>query len=240
MKTSIFLILVLSLYQIAQCQDAFAKIKSALYNFRDSIQEEQTHADVRFKREQAWCDSSIRKAQSILAYRTKDVKSVLGHINFLKNEINQTTNDLNSRKRRIVENTNTLERFKKERCDNNLNYVKSLREHKESIEILKLLRQDLVNYFQAWIKKPLKFGPIPNTQEFIEKMTRFSHLFDDANRKILIQLMESIKNLDKIDAPDVKKIACIEKLIVIQNKVEEVLLKLVEDMLITIEESLRS
>jgi hypothetical protein len=206
MKSSIFLVIVLSLYSIAQGQDAFAKIKSALYNFRDSIQEEQTHANVRFNREQAWCDSSIKKAQNILAYRTKDVKSVVGHINFLKNEITQTTNDLNSKKRRIVENTKTLERFKKERCENNLNYVKSLREHKESIDILKLLRGDLENYFQAWLKKPLKFGPVPNTQAFIEKLTRFSHLFDDSNRKVLIQLMESIKNLDKMDAPDVNSL----------------------------------
>lgn len=205
-STLIFFAFVLSLHQIAQGQDAFAKIKSALNNFRDSIQDEQTHADVRFKREQAWCDSSIKKAQAVLAYRTKDVKSVEAHIAFLKNEITQTTNDLESRKRRIVENTKTLERFKKERCENNLNYVKSLREHKESIDILKLLRGDLENYFQAWLKKPLKFGPVPNTQSFIEKLTRFSHLFDDSNRKVLIQLMESIKNLDKMDAPDVNKL----------------------------------
>jgi hypothetical protein len=205
-STLIFLIFVLSLNQIAQGQDAFAKIHSALSNFRDSIQSEQTHANVRFQREQTWCDNSIKKAQAILAYRTKDVKSVQGHISFLNNEITQTTNDLNSKKRRIVENTKTLERFKKERCENNLNYVKSLREHKESIDILKLLRGDLENYFQAWLKKPLKFGPVPNTQAFIEKLTRFSHLFDDSNRKVLIQLMESIKNLDKMDAPDVNSL----------------------------------
>jgi len=190
------LILVLSLSSYITAQDAFAKIKTALYNFRDSINTEQNDADVRYKKEKAWCKSSIAKAQATLSQRTKDVNDIAAHIKFLQNEITQTTSDKTSRQNRIKQNLATLERFKKERCENNLNYIKSLREHKESIDIMKLLRADLDNYFTTWLKHPQQKGKLA-AGAFIEKMSRFAHLFDDEHRNIFIQLVESMKSFDQ-------------------------------------------
>lgn len=195
MKTTvIFLIFVLCLSNYITAQDAFAKIKSALYNFRDSINTEQNDADLRHKKEVAWCAKNIAYAQKTLSQRTKDVNDIAAHIKYLQNEITQTTNDRNSRQDRIKQNNLTLERFKKERCENNLNYIKSLREHKESIDILKLLRADLVTYFNNWLKNPTKKNKLA-AGAFIEKMSRFAHLFDDEHRNIFIQLVESMKSL---------------------------------------------
>lgn len=196
MKTTVFfLILVLCLSNYITAQDAFAKIKTALYNFRDSINVEQNDADARHKKEVAWCAKSIATAQTTLAQRTKDVNDIAAHIKYLKNEITQTTNDRNSRQDRIKQNTLTLERFKKERCENNLNYIKSLREHKESIDILKLLKADLQTYFDNWLKNPTQANKL-GASAFIEKMSRFAHLFDDEHRDIFIQLVESMKSLE--------------------------------------------
>jgi septal ring factor EnvC (AmiA/AmiB activator) len=192
------LIFVLSLSNYITAQDAFAKIKAALYNFRDSINTEQADADARHKKDVAWCKDAINKAQTTLTQRTKDVNDIAGHIKYLENEIKQTTADRDSRTSRIKQNNLTLERFKKERCDNNLNYIKSLREHKESIDIMKLLRQDLVNYFDTWMKNPQAASKLA-AGAFIEKMSRFAHLFDDEHRNIFIQLVESLKSLSSKD-----------------------------------------
>jgi peptidoglycan hydrolase CwlO-like protein len=202
MKTTvIFLIFVLCLSNYITAQDAFAKIKSALYNFRDSINTEQNDADLRHKSEVAWCTKAITYAQRTLTQRTKDVNDISAHIKYLQNEITQTTNDRNSRQNRIKQNNLTLERFKKERCENNLNYIKSLREHKESIDILKLLRGDLQTYFNNWLKNPTRANKLA-ASAFIEKMSRFAHLFDDEHRNIFIQLVESMKSLSKRGSVD--------------------------------------
>ena len=205
MKTNtIFLILVLSLSNIIKCDDAFTQIKSALYNFRDSISLEQNQADIRYKTELAWCTKSIQTAQDTLTQRTNDVNDIVAHIKFLQNEIAQTTTDKASRESRIKQNDSTLEKFKKERCENNLVYIKSLREHKSSIDIMKLLKDDLNAYFTAWLKNPLEARKMNKQPMFIEKMSRFAHLFDDKHRSIFIQLVQAIKslgdNVTKLDA----------------------------------------
>jgi peptidoglycan hydrolase CwlO-like protein len=194
MKTTVFFVIfVLCLSNYIAAQDAFAKIKTALYNFRDSITTEQHDADIRHKKEKAWCKKSIADALATLNQRTKDVNDIKAHIKYLQNEITQTTNDRDSRQSRIKQNNLTLERFKKERCENNLNYIKSLREHKESIDIMKLLRADLVTYFDTWMKNPTAAAKLASGA-FIEKMSRFAHLFDDEHRNIFIQLVEEMKS----------------------------------------------
>ena len=197
--TTIFIIIVLTLsnYINAQKSDtAFEKIKGALENFLGSIQKEAIEIKTREKKSQEWCKNNIDKAQATLTARTKDVNDVKEHVKFLQNEIKETTTDKTHRSNQVTENEKTLNRFKKERCDNNLNYIKSLREHKTSIDIMKLLRQDLVTYFDDVIKNPKKAKNL-SAGSFIEKMSRFAHLFDEEHRNIFIQLVESIKSLNK-------------------------------------------
>ena len=115
MKSLFFIIFVLYLSNIIQADDAFAKIKSALYNFQDSITLEQNQADIRYKAELAWCTKNIQVAQDTLSARTKDVNDIAAHIKYLRNEIEQVTKDKESRQNRIKQNNLTLEKFKKER-----------------------------------------------------------------------------------------------------------------------------
>ena len=211
--TAIFLILVLTLsnYVSAQKSDtAFEKIKGALENFLGSIQKEDIETHGRQKKSEEWCKENIAKAQVTLTARTKDVNDVKEHVKFLVNEITETTNDKTHRSNQIKENEKTLNRFKKERCDNNLNYIKSLREHKSSIDIMKLLREDLVNYFDSVIKNPNKAKSLA-AGAFIEKMSRFAHLFDEEHRNIFIQLVESIKSLNNAARSDSEVVGDLDK-----------------------------
>ena len=210
--TAIFLMIVLTLstYVSAQKSDtAFDKIKGALENFLGSIQKEDVEIHQRQKKSLQFCKLSIGKAQATLDSRTKDVNDIKAHIKSLVNEITEVTADRAHRQHQIDENSKTLERFKKERCDNNLNYIKSLREHKTSIDIMKLLRSDLVTYFDNLMKNPKEAQSLASG--FIEKMTRFAHLFDDEHRAIFIQLVESIKSLTKTDRTDAETVGDLDK-----------------------------
>jgi len=159
-----------------QSQQVFDQVKSLLANFRGDIQREEVDASLRCAREDKWVSNQINLAIAKLAHRTKDVNDLKAHIKWLLNEIKETNNAIKNRQDRIAANLLLLEQFKKERCENNLLFVKSLREHIEGIEIMSLLRADIVEYFGKEKKKhPLKVA-------FFEKFSEFEHLLDEEHK----------------------------------------------------------
>ena len=182
---ALFFIILLSFTCLINTQQVFDSVKTLLLNFKSDIQKEQNDSDARCAEEEKWINLQINKAIAVLAHRTKDVDDLKAHIAFLRNEIQETQNDINSRQNRIQANNRLLEQFKKERCENNLLFVKNLREHIESIEVIGLLRQDLLNYFSGGQKKT----------SFLEKFAEFSHLLDEEHKLMLSQLSLKIRNL---------------------------------------------
>jgi peptidoglycan hydrolase CwlO-like protein len=130
--------------------------------------------------------NQINLSIALLAHRTKDVNDLKAHIKWLQNEIQETKNAIKHRQDRIAANLRLLEQFKKERCENNLLFVKSLREHIEGIEVMSLLRQDIVDYFAHRTVKNLSF---------LEKFAEFEHLLDDENKLVLSQLKTKLGRL---------------------------------------------
>jgi len=165
-----------------QSQRVFDQVKSLLANFKGDIQKEEVDATLRCKKENKWVTNQINLAIAKLAHRTKDVNDLKAHIKWLKNEIKETNNAIKSRQDRIAANLKLLEQFKKERCENNLLFVKSLREHIEGIEVMSLLRADIVDYF-----KSRKGGKRLRTS-FFEKFSEFEHLLDEEHKLVLSEL----------------------------------------------------
>jgi peptidoglycan hydrolase CwlO-like protein len=164
----------------------FDQVKSLLSNFRGDIQKEQIDAAARCSRENKWVVNQINLAIAKLAHRTKDVNDLKAHIKWLQNEIKETRNAIKSRQDRIAANLRLLEQFKKERCENNLLFVKSLREHIEGIEVMSLLRADIVDYFRSKSRKSVSF---------LEKFAEFEHLLDEENKLVLSQLKTKLAKL---------------------------------------------
>jgi len=187
---ALFFITLLSLTCLITTQQVFDQVKTMLVNFRSDIQKEQVDSDSRCQREEKFINAQINVAITVLAHRTKDVNDIKAHIAYLKNEITQTQNDIISREARIVANNKLLEQFKKERCENNLLFVKNLREHIESIEVMGLLRQDIVAYFRAGAAKKTAF---------LEKFAEFSHLLDEEHKLILSQLTSKLRALPDVN-----------------------------------------
>ena len=184
-STALFLIL-LSFICFVNSQRVFDQVKSLLSNFKGDIQREEVDASARCTREDKWVVNQINLSIALLAHRTKDVNDLKAHISWLQNEIKETQNAVKHRQDRIAANLRLLEQFKKERCENNLLFVKSLREHIEGIEVMSLLRQDIVDYFARRSKKSLSF---------LEKFAEFEHLLDDENKLILSQLKTKLAAL---------------------------------------------
>jgi len=184
-STALFLIL-LSFICYVRSQQVFDQVKSLLSNFRGDIQAEEVAASARCAREDKWVVIQINLAIAKLARRTKDVNDLKAHIKFLENEISETTNAITSRQNRIAANLRLLEQFKKERCENNLLFVKSLREHIEGIEVMSLLRSDIVAYFRSKSKK---------SAVFLEKFAEFEHLLDEENKLVLSQLKTKLAKM---------------------------------------------
>jgi len=186
---ALFFITLLSLTCLISTQQVFDQVKSMLNNFRGDIQKEQVESDARCKREEVFINHQIDVAIAVLAHRTKDVNDIKAHIVYLRNEIKETENDIRSREARIVANNRLLEQFKKERCENNLLFVKNLREHIESIEVMGLLRQDIIAYFRAGAAKKTAF---------LEKFAEFSHLLDEEHKLVLSQLTAKLRALPDV------------------------------------------
>jgi len=184
-STALFLIL-LSFICFVNTQRVFDQVKSLLSNFKGDIQREEVDASARCTREDKWVVNQINLSIALLAHRTKDVNDLKAHIKWLQNEIQETKNAVKHRQDRIAANLRLLEQFKKERCENNLLFVKSLREHIEGIEVMSLLRQDIVEYFAHRSVKNLSF---------LEKFAEFEHLLDDENKLVLSQLKTKLARL---------------------------------------------
>lgn len=193
MKTTVLFFTLLSLTHLIFAQKAFDSVKNLLVNFKQDIIKEQHDGDVRNEKDTAVCTKIVAEATAKVNSRQKDVDDLDKHIKWLENEKVESEKDKKTREDRLVANDKLLSDFKKQRCDNNLLFVKQLREHMEAIDVLSLLRGDINDYF----KNKKEDGKV-NTV-FIERFAEFSHLLSDENRLVFISLSQDVQNL-----PDVK------------------------------------
>lgn len=194
MKTTVIFLVLLALSSMTSAQKAFDQVRNLLTNFRDDIVKEQHDADVRNEKDEKECADKIAAAEKKVADRQKDVDDLKAHIQWLENEKSESEKDKKTREDRIEANAKLLADFKKQRCDNNLLFVKQLREHMEAIDIMTLLRGDINDYFAN--KK--ESGKV-NTA-FIERFAEFSHLLSDDNKQVFMQLSQAVNSLPDVDA----------------------------------------
>jgi len=154
------------------------------------IEKEQTDADARNKKDTEKCSQKIGDAMALVTQREKDVKDLQDHISFLENEKKERETDQADREKRINDNNDLLKKFKSERCENNLLFIKNLREHLESIDLMKILRGEVDNYFMS--KKPVKTA-------FLERFAEFSHLLSEEHRQIFLELSDAVQTLPEVD-----------------------------------------
>jgi len=193
MKTTVIFLTLLALSSVICAQNTFSQVKNLINNLTNDIVNEQKNADVRNEKDKAKCAKDIQDAIDKVNSRQKDVDDLDKHIKWLEHEKAENEKDLATRKERVAANEKMLVDFKKQRCDNNLLFVKQLREHMEAIDLLELLRKDINEYFQQ--KKAGKVNA-----SFIERFSEFSHLLGDTEKQVLLEISQSVNSLpDTVD-----------------------------------------
>jgi len=185
--TGIFCVALLVICYFASAQKVFDQVRNLLVNLRKSNVRDQQLADIREKAERAWCKREINNAVRLLARRQHDVDSLEKQIEYLVKTRIEARKDRASRIARIKANDALLAKFKKQRCDNNLLFVKQLKEHMQAIEIMKLLRGDIIAYFN---KKPAG-----ERGAFIEQFEEYANLLDETHRQVFSQLKTELTSL---------------------------------------------
>ena len=186
-STGIFFFILISICYVANAQKAFAQVRALMQNLKNSNVNDQKQADVREKNERAWCTRQIARAVKLLARRQHDVDSLEAHIQYLVKTRAEARKDRATRVQRIKNNLALLAKFKKQRCDNNLLFVKQLREHMQAVAVMKLLRGDIVAYFNA--------KPKGQRGAFVEQFEEYTSLLDEEHKAIFTELKSEITNL---------------------------------------------
>jgi len=185
--TGIFFFILISICYVANAQKAFDQVRSLMQNLKTQNLKDQTGANLREKNERAWCVKEVNKAVKLLARRQHDVDSLVAHVKYLVLTRVQARKDRATRVQRIKTNLALLKKFKKQRCDNNLLFVKQLREHMQAVEVMKLLRGDIVAYFNA--------KPKGQRGVFVERFEEYTNLLDEEHKQLFTELKSEITNL---------------------------------------------
>lgn len=208
---SIFLIALVSVAVLVRSESAFERVNNLLTALDHSIDKEQHDADSRNVKNVQWCKDEIERLTHELEVATSNWEEINKHIAFLNNEIQEALNAQKSREERIQKNIETTNKYKEQRCENNLLFVKTLREHMQGVRVMQLLRADIVDYFASkkQEQEASQSGPAANAgaessegpvlTDFIEQFTAFSHLLDSKHKQILIQLKNELDNLTNVD-----------------------------------------
>jgi len=186
--TGIFFTIILSVLYVSNAQKAFQEVRSLLVNLKKSNDDDQLNANVREKESDDWCKQQITDAEQLVAQRQKEVDDLKEHIEFLEKTRKEAETDKKTRQDRIVSNEALLKKFKTQRCDNNLIFVKQLREIMQAVDIMGLLRADLVEYFNK------KTEGTQGTA-FLERFVEYSHLLDEKHKQTFVQLKAELSSL---------------------------------------------
>jgi len=185
--TGIFFFILISIFYVASAQKAFDQVRTLLANLKASNHKDQAEADVREAAERAWCAKEVTAAEKLLAVRQHDVDSLEAHIQWLVKTRTEARKDRSTRQQRIKDNLALLKKFKEQRCENNLLFVKQLREHMQAVQVMTLLRADVVAYFDS--------KPAGQRGAFIEQFEEYTVLLDDEHKQIFTELKNELTNL---------------------------------------------
>jgi hypothetical protein len=197
MKTiaSIFIVIMVTMpliFSVRISADKFTEIQNQIKTFCDSISAEQLEANARFEKEKLWCAVNIKIAEELVAKRKKEVAALEAQVKALQDKIADNNKAITQYKNKIAENLRNMELYKKQRCDANFAYISLLREHYDSEDLLKQLREDLNVFLDKKIANP-NDESVKLPTAFIERISAFSHLIPAEHQTSLIETIKQVQ-----------------------------------------------
>jgi hypothetical protein len=127
--------------------ETLLQVFNLLTDLRRLNDEEQSQADARNVAEEAECASTIAALQQSLEQATQEWTEAKNHLKFVQDELKTTRDHIADLSQRYDRNLKRLEELSEHRCSQNAQFVQSLRQHKEALAALEILRAELANYF---------------------------------------------------------------------------------------------
>ena len=199
MKSSAIFLILLTIFSSVFSQRAFLQIETLLRRFNQSNINEQHEADIRELNERKWCDKNIGDAIQDVAKRLEDVNKTKKHIQVLTETQEKWETEIKEKTNRIKVSKDLLEKFKIQRCESNLLFVKNLRDHLDAVNILNLLRADIVTYFNSKRNKAADSARLSksNFVQRVLKLDNYANLLDISQKNVLSQLTKFADDVSK-------------------------------------------
>jgi chromosome segregation ATPase len=166
-----------------QTSGSFEDVYDLLVELQDLNSQEQQDADARNITEEAECRDTHQTLSDSLANALDEKVRADQNVTDLQEQIKDNNDTINYLEKKVAENEELLDRLKDQRCEENEAFIEQLMEHNEALDIIRLLRQDLRDYFN---------GEYVDLMETSETLMSYSHLFagDDAALTELLQKID--------------------------------------------------
>ena len=128
-------------------KDIFQTVYKEIELLEQSIIDEQNTADADALAMQESCTTTIGDLEGIEANAKAQADADTQARENLENEAANRANEIAALEERYQRNQNRTDELSSQRCTDAMLFVKDLMSHKESLELLEILQQELVNYF---------------------------------------------------------------------------------------------
>jgi hypothetical protein len=125
-----------------------------------------------------------KQISDLSGIRNNNLRSLNGakaHTRYVKTELTDTVNYIAWIKSRKIEVARKLKAIGDQRCYSNAMFIKALKEHKDALDVIELLKQDLGGYAAGKVS-------LAQMSDVSDKLSAYSHLFQDAALKEFIEL----------------------------------------------------
>ena len=175
-------------------KDVFQTVYREIELLEQSIMDEQTQADADIADVQATCATTIGDLEGIENNAKTQYEEDKAATEALEAEDAQVKADIVALQERYDRNLNRMTELEAQRCEDAMLFVKDLMSHKESLELLELLQQELIDYFA----QPDQVGFL-SIMTKVELLETYSQVFKE-NTNALAQIKQILSTGDELYA----------------------------------------
>lgn len=129
-----------------QAQDAVDDALNVLKDLIKAQQDEQAAHDSSYAREKKRLEDTLAQLEVRRQRKRAECDDSKSHVDYVQDEITDTQNHLDFIAKRVATINQQRIDLHSARCEANQVFIQSLREHRDALEVIEFLKQDLQNY----------------------------------------------------------------------------------------------
>jgi len=169
-----------------QAQDAVDDALNVLKDLIRAQQDEQAAHDASYAREKARIENTLAQLEDRRQRKRAECDDSKAHVDFVQDEITDTQSHLDFIAKRVATINQQRIDLHDGRCESNQVFIQSLREHRDALDVIDFLIQDLQTY-QAELNAGASLAQVSST---VDKLRAFSYLFKTGTLNEFLQLAD--------------------------------------------------